>query len=110
MIALPCLPQIVKKKGAYQGVVPSNGDRKLSLARMSAHRASDGLRDARDETRVLEDAYGRVARSRHLFELMMAIEGDLPPEFFELVNKPRIHEVDGTLIDARLGLHEKEAI
>lgn len=89
-------------------MVSSNGHRELAFAGMSAYRASDGLRDARDEARALEDTNRRVARSRHLFELMVAIEDDVPPEFFELVDEPRIHEMDGTLIDAGLGLQKEE--
>lgn len=85
-------------------MVPSNSDRKLALARMSANNACYRLRNARNETRVFEDADRRVGRSGDLLELVVTIEVDIPAEFLELVNKPCVYEVDGTLIDTWLGL------
>jgi hypothetical protein len=92
-------------------VVAAEGEREAASLGMRADGLRNGLADAADEARVLEDADGRVARLCDLLELVVAVELDGPAEALQLLNKPSLDEVDRARVNARawLGRHERDA-
>lgn len=88
------------KHDTNKRVVTTQSDRQLATFSMRTDGVCDRLADARDQPRVLEYADWRVSSGLNSFELVMAIEVDLPTKFLELFDKPSLDEMNGAFIDA----------
>lgn len=69
----------------YQGVVAAEREGQNTLLRVPADDLRDGLGNARNETRVLQFANGRVILSVDLLELVVTVKLHLPAELCELL-------------------------
>ena len=88
----------------YERVVATKRQGKLALLCMVSDDLSNGLADPRHEARVLELPDGRVILGINRFELVVAIELNLPAKLYELLGQAGLDEVDGTFVHPELGL------
>lgn len=83
-------------------MIPAEGDRQFARADVRTDGVSDGLGHAAHETGVLEfpDVGILFCCSGDVFELVVPLEFDSPPERAELSGEVGFDEVDGTLVYA----------
>ena len=84
----------------YERVVATKREGKLALLGMVSDDLSNGLTNPGHEPRILELPDRRVILGIDRFELVVAIEIDVPAKLFQLIYYSCVHEVNWTVIYA----------
>jgi hypothetical protein len=85
-------------------MVTTENDRKLPFSGVARHDTSYSLADPGYKSRVLHLADRWVVLLRDLFELVVAVELNLPSQILELLLEAGFNQVDGTVVNPELSL------
>ena len=88
----------------HQRVVAPYRDWQFALPYMLTNDLCHRLGHPRYEAWILQNANRRVTCSGQLLELVVAVEFDNPAKLADLVDKARLDEANGALIDSQFGL------
>lgn len=102
------LRQCPRNSAHCEGMVSAQCDGELALGAVRADSLRDALSNAGHQTRVLQQADGRVSDKAcvevigvlcgDILELVVPVKFDLPAESFELVNEACLDKVNGASI------------